>query len=266
MRSRLSLIGATLLALASAAEAKKATPHFHVLTEALQQRVAKGRPKQMAHNLDAVAIYKRKDGKTGGTGWLVSGPDAHGNALMITNHHVALFEKDSVTGDRFLFHPGGNTKQMVEAEVAHVVAANLDFDYALLRVKLPPSLRQLRPVVLANHFEFDGGIEVYNPSFPRMDEQEAFTPKRLQVGRTRAMVWEGLEEVRLPHRSGSSGSPVFSKQSHKLIGMMNAGDDAWLGLVRPIGRILAHLDQHLGKIADDKTRGEVDRLLANAAP
>jgi hypothetical protein len=281
---RLWLLGLLLVAIPAAAER---IPRFHLATPELQARF--GRNPQVGRNLDAVAEYRRSSGRTGGTAFLVSPPDRNGVALVLTNHHVALFDKSTVEGDQLLFHPGGAWRPTA-ARVLGCLAADQEMDYALLSVKLPRSLRELAPVRLSR--QGDRGVRaVYNAGFPRIWKAEreraarkqpslvavsaqnrpAFrsalaarklTPKMVQVGTVNTAMWvEPFITLRLANEVGSSGSPVFAKKGDGALAILSAGGGNSDAFARPLGPILDKIATQRAAIADPVLRLAVDRLL-----
>jgi len=255
-----------LLLMLFAADAQ-ARDRFHILTEQLTKRLGRGKGgAKRVRNFEAVGNYKQATGDiVGGTAFIVSVPAADGTALVLTNHHVALYQKKTVRGDQVLFQPGGATDKPVVAEVVKKVYANKALDYALLRVRLPESLRGLEPVQLDRRrtAKVEG---LYNPSFPRIWAQEQAAkpnerfvsgspkralyleakrgqtmPKMLQVGRSEGVEYQNLEMLKLPNQVGSSGSPVFSQRTHRAVGMLTAGSGTNAGMMRPMRLILQHL-------------------------
>ena len=292
---RLSLALLALLALlsGSAAVARDRTPRaplFHLATPELQARL---KPR-VAQNVDAVAQYQRHGGRTGGTAFLVTPPDAAGLALVLTNHHVALFDKATVEGDALLFHRGGSARP-TPAPIVDCVAANREIDYALLRVQLPAPLRDLSPVRLSRQGD-EGLRSVYNAGFPRIWEAERaratrgepslvarglgsrpvferalgepeLPPKTFQVGTVDRGMWvEPFITLRLANETGSSGSPVFARGSDCAVAMLGAGGGNVHAFVLPIGRVLDHLARTRGRVEDPALRGVVNALLASAPP
>lgn len=279
---RLWLLG-LLVAIPAAAER---SPRFHLATPELHARL--GRNPQVGRNLEAVAEYRRASGRTGGTAFLVSAPDRDGVALVLTNHHVALYDKATVEGDRLLFHPGGARRPAV-ARVLGCLAADQEMDYALLSVKLPRRLRELAPVRLS--LQGARGVRaVYNAGFPRIWEAErqraakkqpslvavsaqnrpaflsalaarTLMPKMMQVGTINTAMWvEPFITLRIANEVGSSGSPVFAKKGHGAVAILSAGggSDAF---ARPLGPILDKIATQRAAIGDPALRRAVDRLL-----
>jgi hypothetical protein len=289
LRSRslwLWVLGSLQLVLGPASAER--VPRFHLATPALEARLSLRRAR-VGQNIDAVAEYRRASGRTGGTAFLVSVPDADGVALVMTNHHVALYDKTTVAGDTLLFHPGG-ARRATSAHVLGVLAADQEMDYALLSVKLPPQLRQLAATKISVA-GCDGVRAVYNAGFPRIWDAErarasrgerslvavttqnrpAFRqalaarklmPKTIQVGRVNNELWvEPFITLRLANEVGSSGSPVFARQSDRVIGMLSAGGGNDMALARPLGPILEQIAAQRGAIADLSWRRAVERLL-----
>jgi hypothetical protein len=277
-----------LLLLALEPAAAERIPRFHLATPSLEARLGQ-RKARVGQNIDAVAEYRRATGRTGGTAFLVSAPDADGVALVMTNHHVALYDKKTVAGDTLLFHTRG-ARRATSAQVIGVLAADQEMDYALLSVKLPPRLRSLASTAISIT-GCDGVRAVYNAGFPRIWDAErqrakrgerslvavttqnrpAFRqalaarklmPKTIQVGRVNYDMWvEPFITLRLANEVGSSGSPVFAKKGDRVIGMLSAGGGNADALARPLGPILEKIATQRGAIPDLSMRRAVERLL-----
>lgn len=286
---RLSLPLLIVPCLPTSALAKR-PPRFHLATPALQTRLA--RNPRVGRNLDAVAEYRRASGKTGGTAFLVSAPDKDGMALMLTNHHVALYDKKTVAGDTLLFQRNG-VRSRTPARVVGCLAADAELDFALLRVQLPKKLRDLEPVRLT--LRGSRGVRaVYNAGFPRIWKAEreraaeqkpslvatnkqnrpAFAralkshkrmPKMVQVGQIDDGLWvEPFITLRLANEVGSSGSPVFAKHGHRVIGILSAGAGNDMALTRPLRPILDAIATQSKTLADPSMKHAVQRLLSAA--
>ena len=275
------------LALPGSARAEDSyRPRFHILSGELTRRLAKKTP-AMKGPMESIGIYRKAGGETGGTAFLVGRPDAEGNALMLTAHHVALYKKKTVAGDRVLFYPGGAGSRPVSVEVLGTVVSNRHIDYALLRVKLPSSLTGLEPVHHEGPGAGDliGGERLYNPSFPRIWQEEAtapanrrfvsssprrriykkaikglVTPKMMQVGVAEGWKVEGFEMTRIPQQNGSSGSPVFSSGTNKLVGMLTAGSSMDLALVRPVRTVFGDILKRARTVSDPALRAAVESV------
>ena len=276
-----------LMLLVAATAAAEPAPRFHLATAALEARLS--RDARVGRNIDSVAEYRRASGRTGGTAFLVSAPDERGVALVMTNHHVALYDKSTVAGDALLFHPGGAPRG-IPARVLSCLAADADMDYALLSVKLPRSLRGLAPVRISAD-GCEGVRAVYNAGFPRIWDAERkraakgerslvaitaenrpayrdalaarkLVPKTIQVGRVNYEMWvEPFITLRLANEVGSSGSPVFARKGHRAFGMLSAGGGNTDALARPLGPILEKIGAQRRAIADPRLRDAVDDLL-----
>ena len=248
----------------------EAQPRFHLLTNELTRRIG-AHDTALISALESVGRYTRKDGRTGGTAYLLDVPHPDGRACMLTAHHVALHEKQSVLGDRVTFYVGGASSLQVDANIIAVRAADAEIDYALLEVTLPPALRHLIGVRYAEsgHTPLIEGTRLFNPSFPRIwpDEKAVVgqrlvsgptsrrlyraalagesTPKMLQVGRAEGWQIEGFEVASLPQQNGSSGSPVFDTNTHRFVGMLTAGGGLDSAMIRPAKTIFDDIARRL---------------------
>ena len=280
------VIAACLVALAHGTSWGRRPPRFHLATPRLHARLA--RQARAGQNLEAVAHYRRAGGRTGGTAFVVSAPDEKGVALALTNHHVALYDKKTVKGDALLFHQDGASRPTA-AKILGCLASDRQMDYALLSVKLPRKLRGLAPVRIS----LDGsrGVrQVYNAGFPRIWQAErkraadkqlslvaggrqrpafqralrarSLLPKMVQVGRVNNEMWvDPFITLRLANENGSSGSPIFAKRNHRVIGMLCAGGGNVDAFAMPMGEILRGIAKQRPGITDPSMARAVDRLL-----
>ncbi len=258
MWTRWRLIAGTMLSVVSLPALAGETPRFHILSASLSDRLVKTTPKLRA-SFSGVGLYRRKDGRTGGTAFLVHDQQHPERAVVMTANHVALFERDRVAGDEVLFYPDGADAPPVSARVLRVIEHDAKIDYVRLEVDLPPSLRKLPCTRLSTSAakSLEDGQRLYNPSFPRIWADEkgvvgqglvsgpthraayqaalagTITPKMLQVGSAQGFTIEGFEVASLPQQNGSSGSPVFDTVTHRFIGMLTAGGGIDTAMIRP---------------------------------
>ncbi|MCB9558643.1 MAG: trypsin-like peptidase domain-containing protein [Deltaproteobacteria bacterium] len=277
-----------IFGLSGMAAAEPRAPRFHLLTPALHGRLAQ-RHRRLAANIEAVAHYRRASGLVGGSAFLISGPDENGIALALTNHHVALYDKSTVRGDRLLFHPAG-AQRGIAAKIVECLATDAALDYALLAVQLPKALRKLAPTRLSTSGDYRVQ-RVYNASFPQIwsgerqrrkrgqpsrvaltgSNRAAFArglrarkhiPKTIQTGRVNTELWiDPLITLRIAVESGSSGSPVFAKRNDRAIAMLSAGGATDLAFAIPLALVLDDIAAQTKQLGDPKAVEMVQRLL-----
>jgi hypothetical protein len=313
------------LAVVDPADARPRARHrFHVMTPALYDRLS---PEARA-NTDRVASYVSDRNGRRGTAFLVTGADARGYALAMTNNHV--IKGDRVDRAQLRFMPRGSTgKQGINAPVTGVVARSRWLDYALIRVRLPESLRGLAPVQIETGrsrgdrapvysvgcpslrrlilsrapgkvwskiglaadrrlyrghvtiafqprlsllHRIPGLVPLVNKISPRamwrririkdrhsyLDELHVRGIKTIQSGRTGGLLGRlairlawlekatggAIQTYQLPNRGGSSGSPIFSARSHRVVSLLFGGRGRWAD-GQEMHRILADLSRKL---------------------
>jgi hypothetical protein len=264
------LIAVVFASQARIAAAAEREPRFNLVTAQLRHRLTRQNA-AYKRNLDAVAHYRRADGRVGGSAFLISAADKDGRALVLTNHHVALFEKDTVAGDSVLFSPGEGRRPR-PARIEKCLAADPELDYALLSVQLHGGLRRLQPAETSTFFE---PKTIYNVAFPRIwsaekkrrreglpsliatnrrskgDFEKALRrrkhlSKTIQSGRENPEFQvPALVALRLANENGSSGSPIYDRTTHHAIGLLAAGAGNDLAFAVPLGLIAQDLKRKL---------------------
>lgn len=230
-----------------------------------------------------------------GTGFFVTGPDAKGRALLMTNHHVV----DSAAGQFAALEVKGKSERIQ----TRVVVSSEQLDYALVEVVLPDKT-QVTPVTLAKASKGKKD-KIYSVGYPSTEllgaeqlagsdrhwkkatasepvskqtdpltaaaDALARSPRVIALGKdNRSQVAASEREKNtqyfdVPGAPGASGSPVFSRASHKVVGLLygaSPGKDGktMVTAVTPMSLILKDVGGKLKAMqADD--RAQVQRLL-----
>ncbi|MBW2734390.1 MAG: trypsin-like peptidase domain-containing protein [Deltaproteobacteria bacterium] len=283
------------------AHAEKSRPRahrFHLGTQALLKRLAPA----TQQNARAVGQYMIGAGRSSapeGTAFIVASDAVRGRALALTAAHVTLYRDRAK--QQVDFYPQGADKPKVSAQVKRLVARNLRYDYTLVELELPPSMRDVRPIHLSAA-PLATDMSVYAVGYPdlwtmhdwaisrkqgkRTLERPRFATilatgevhrpetrlTRLDVHDPRRPQWmsgggahfstEGFS-ANVPTFRGSSGGPLFAKDGHGFVGLLNALDLKTLGMDKesnsyhwgimavPASRIVASLRHMLS--AEGKT-------------
>lgn len=264
--------------------------------------VARLRPRlapQTLHNARAtlpLIVAKQRQGNEvtvgHGTGFLVCEADATGRALIMTNEHVVADARG-----QFAAIPSDNG---VVRGQTRVVASSKTLDYALLEVALPagagicpvtlarspkpkdvycigyPSVHQLPPARLGGNprawQRATARVRAPRDVHPMMAAADALghAPQLIALGRdAQATVAEASREDNtayfdLPGGPGASGSPVFSRTTHKAVGLLYGASPTAKGdmaaAVTPMHLILTDLRKQLPALPPGD-RQQVQRLL-----
>ena len=257
----------------TARRARAKAPHRIVTARGLRLR---NRRKQ---TLAAVGNFQTPRGRSAGTAFVVQrSPD--GTALVLTNHHVAFTSDGRPIKGTVQFQVDGDSRKPVGAPVVRVVRASKRLDYALVRVELPTALSDVAPVRLAPRAGkarnvYSGGFaNVWRrktlPIGPR--QQSSQTARLARQGRIRPMLEQtgavvgnnGDLIVELANDVGSSGSPIVSKRSNRVVGVLYAGEagprSRQVSFAIPIERILRDLSSSRARLSGSD-RAAVDDLL-----
>lgn len=274
-------------------EAPVAKNRFHVLTPDFAARLAP--PTQV--NAGATARWGES-----ATAFLVHRqptPDGPDRALLLTNEHVASSEADVSVLARGPGHvvtfPDGS-----KAKTVRILSSSRELDYALVEVELPAAAR-VEPVVLRReppraaesvyavsafvNIDLPGGPETgvkvtdLNRRFVEAAMQDKKSIPSIQTGTLktalpRVITFKGGKKVTvvdsdLPNRPGGSGSPVFSREDHRVLALHSGGGGEaheWQSTEVPMYMILSRVAEHLreGKVPAD-ARDLAEALLTKAA-
>ncbi len=234
---------------------------FHILDNHLAQHLSQ-------QTRDAIGSVARL---SGATGFIVHQDKVTGRALLLTNEHVVRNGLPGGTRVRFFDAREGQTERVI-----HV---NPKLDYALVEIT-PPAGGPVRPGLV---LEMDGltadrpiyTIAAYanlyfgNPKLAlgggRSANQQildgprnryAIANGKVSSGDVRPSIVKtgGGREITavisvLPNAPGMSGSPIFAKDTHKVIGLHSSGNysptPAWEESSVPMQLILSDLSTQL---------------------
>jgi hypothetical protein len=257
------------------------------------------RAQQNAHATIPVVVAKAgKDNQVvlgHGTGFFVTRPDANGRAMIMTNHHVM----EHAVGQFAAVNAGGVSLQAQ----TRVVLTSKRLDYALLEVALPPQVN-ITPVTLAKASRRRSEV-VYSVGYPStqlLGEKNfagsarawkkatasepvgkganalmaaagalARSPQIIALGKDdRSTVAAAKREKHtdyfdVPGAPGASGSAVFSRSSHNVVGLLYGATPRKDGktmasAVTPMSLILKDVRHRVTALqANDRT--QVQRML-----
>jgi hypothetical protein len=191
------------------------------------------------------------------------------------------------------FFAAGDSSRPLDAAIEEVVASDRKLDYAIVRVRLPPGLRAMKPVRLAPSSRSSG--PVYSAGFPKIwagvkqgkrriiSAAQARSSLGRQALNDRArplLAQEGQLDAkataspnaagdlvfRLPNDVGSSGSPVMRGSDYRAVGLIYAGpdnrDSTRVSYVVPINRIVDNFKGQLPALSA-RNRKTISSLLAS---
>lgn len=282
--------------------AKRATRHrAHLSSPALLKRLDVKVQQNASVTFPIVVAKRGENNQVGlghGTGFLVTRPDAKGRAIIMTNHHVV----ESSVGQFAAMQIGGASVQ----GQTRVIVTSAKLDYALLEVTVPAKAN-LRPVTLARTPR-SGKDSIYSVGFPSVNllapqnvagraskwanavakgaPKEgmdpfaaaagalAHSPQVISLGRessatvAKASIEKNTEYYSAPGAPGASGSPVFSRGSHKVVGILYGASPSKDGksmvtAVTPMSLILKDAAKQMKSLASPE-QAQVKRLIEAA--
>jgi hypothetical protein len=191
----------------------------------------------------------------------------------------------------------------VLAKTVRIISSSQQLDYALVEVELPAETRA-QPVVLSPvpprpaepvysvsafvNIDLPGGpqtgVKITEQNRTLLDQamQDKKSIPSIQMGTVttalpRQITFVGGKNVtvvdsNLPNRPGGSGSPVFSRDDHRVVALHSGGGGQtkeWQSTEVPMHMILSKISDHLreGKVPADAralTQGLLDRTAAPA--